>query len=262
MVYVIAELRNYRQLAKLRAAGLPALESGLLAVLGAHAARATASGQGVLVAPLGAEEDLDIEAAAAIAFRINDYLASRREELFGYAVLLAGMPEGEIARTGSRALHLLERVEEDERFWLASDCATLFADALSFTGNGPLYRVTGRKQAAAVEQSLEAPQPWIREGLVGKALDIVSDRLNDGGSREVLWVHGPAGVGKTALLGEVSARVRSPLPPDEDGLQAQIAASPLHFQPPALPPRGSAGDVEGTGEEHVGGGGGAALVAA
>ncbi|HEY9593097.1 MAG TPA: hypothetical protein VHE79_01375, partial [Spirochaetia bacterium] len=104
MVYVLVELRNYRQLARLRSDRLPALESGLRGALGAHAATAENLGQGILAATLGAEEDLEVAAAAATASRVRDYLASRREEIFGYTVILAGVPSGTLPARAARLL--------------------------------------------------------------------------------------------------------------------------------------------------------------
>src|SRR5208282_4892637 len=65
MVYVIAELRNYRQLARLRADGLPGLEASLAAALGSLASPARQAGGGVWLAALGEEGELDAAAAAA-----------------------------------------------------------------------------------------------------------------------------------------------------------------------------------------------------
>lgn len=208
MVYVIAELRNYKQLARLRAASLPGLETALAAALASSGAHPSALGAGVWIAEVGAEGDIDIHAVAVAACRIQGFLASRREELFGFSVILASLPEASGAGSASRVPQLLESAEEEEQLWLSPECAALFGDALSFAASGPLYRVTGlRRPAAAEEPRSEPPRPWLREALVGRALDILSARLNLGESREILWVHGPAGVGKKALLAEVTARL-------------------------------------------------------
>ena len=102
MVYVIAELRNYRQLARLRADGLATLEASLAAALGSLASPARPAGQGVWLAEMGSEEDLDVGAAAAAASRIRDLLAARRSELFGFSVLLAPLQEGPDGVSASR----------------------------------------------------------------------------------------------------------------------------------------------------------------
>ncbi|MGA2381258.1 MAG: hypothetical protein ABSG85_18330 [Spirochaetia bacterium] len=211
MIYVIAELRNYRQLARLRADGLAALEASLAAALGSLASPARPVGQGVWLAEMGPEEDLDVGVAAAAASRIRDFLAGRRSELFGFSVLLAPLQQGPDGVSAARVQKLLESAEDDEQLWIAPECAALFADCFSFETSGLLYRVIGvRLTPEREEQAPETLRPWTRESLVTRALDIISPRLNLGEGRDILWVHGPSGVGKTALLGELAARLLRP----------------------------------------------------
>ena len=47
----------------------------------------------------------------------------------------------------------------------------------------------------------------MRETLVERCLDLLARRLNDGDSRTVLFLHGPEGAGKTALLAECARRL-------------------------------------------------------
>lgn len=208
MVYIIAELRNYRQLVRLRAGSLSVVEAGLAAVLGPRAAPFAESGQKAWLAELGEEPDLDAGAAASSAWRVRDFLSSRREELFGFAVLLASFPVTAAQERSSRIRELLEEADADEQVWLAPECGLLFADSLALVKAGGLYRATGqvRPREASV-RTAPSPRPWIREALVGRALDIISPRLNTGESREILFAHGPAGVGKTALLAELASRL-------------------------------------------------------
>ena len=208
MVYVIAELRNYRQLARLRADGLPGLEAALADALGTLASPARQSGGGVWLAALGEEGELDAAAAAAAAWRIREFLVRQRAELFGFAVIVATLQEGPGGLPTDRIRKLLETAEADEQVWLARECAPLFTDVLDCEMSGPLYRVLGlRQEAPGAGEAPGAARPWTRETLVTRALDLVSPRLNLGEGRDVLWVHGPPGVGKTALLGELAARL-------------------------------------------------------
>jgi len=211
MVYVIAELRNYRQLVRLRADGLPAVEQSLATALGSLASPPRSSGPGLWITEAGSEGELEAGAVAAAAWRAQALLAARSAELFGFAVLIASIPGGasEPQRV-SRVQRLLEQAEDDGRLWISSDCAALFSDSLVFEASGPLYRVVGPRQTEvpAEDGAIPAPRGWTREALVTRALDLIAPRLNLGEGRDVVWVHGPPGVGKTALLREVAARLQ------------------------------------------------------
>jgi hypothetical protein len=143
MVYVIAELRNYRQLTRLRAQQLAGLESQLAAAFGSLQARA--AGPGLWVAEAGSGEGSSVHVAAEAAVRVRDFLGSRRGELFGFAVLLARLPVGTDAALSAAAGTLLEGAEDEERLWIAPDCSTAFAAVLSYEPAGGLMAVTGQK---------------------------------------------------------------------------------------------------------------------
>lgn len=207
MVYVIAELRNYRQLARLRSGSLPEVEAGLEAALGTRAAQFAAAGNGVWMAELGAEGDLDAAAAVTVARRVRDFLASRREGLFGFGVLLAAFAPGTEAAAGPRIRRIMEEAPADEQLWITPECAPLFAGVVPLSRSGALLQVTGQSHAAPAVEEQSAARRWGRESLIARALDFTTARLNNDESREILFVHGPPGVGKTALLQEVASRL-------------------------------------------------------
>ena len=208
MVYVIAELRNYRQLARLRAASLPAVEEGLAGLLGARGQPVETVRQGAWMAEIGPKKDLDAATAGAAAVRVREYLTSRRQELFGFSVIVAVLSASTPAGRSAVASELLAEAEGDENLWIAPECAPAFGAFFHLERSGTLFRVSGQGPLPApVAQVQDAPRPWVRESLVGRALDVVSLRLNSGESREILMVHGPSGVGKTAVIAEVGARI-------------------------------------------------------
>ena len=208
MVYCYAELRNYRQLLRLRAASLPLIESGLATSLGSRKTALVSLGQGAWITELGPEDDLDASSVAANLLRSLDFLEARRAELFGFAILVAGASEKSPGPAAERLRGLLLDVDREEGLWCTPECAGLLSDHLAFDRGQPLRRVTGPNQARDVELApTEEPRPWIREALIARALDVIGDRLNTGETRDVLHLHGPYGSGKSALLHEVSRRL-------------------------------------------------------
>jgi len=210
MLYVIAELRNYRQLVRLRSEALPGIETSLSAALGTLAVPPRATG-GSWIAEAGLEAEVDPSAVATAAWRAQAVLAEKAADLFGFAVLIASLPAAitEAERT-ARIARMLEPAEEEGRLWIAADCAALFADCVAFEPAGALRRAISprRPQPDGEGEHTAVPRGWAREGLVARALDLVSPRLNLGEGKDVLWVHGPPGAGKTALLREVAARLQ------------------------------------------------------
>ncbi len=229
MVYVIAELRNYRQLERLRADVLAGIETGLGAALGA---RGKETAQGLWLAQLGGRDAVDAAAAAAAAVRVRDYLASRRRELFGFAVAVAELASDRAKDLAEEARGLLQGAAEDEQLWIAASCAPLFAAVLVTEAKGSLHKVTGhRRERAAEGAPRERADPWVRESLVMRGMDIISPRLNGGDSRVILYAHGPAGAGKTALLGEIARRIQRGTSPQASVLRLRTIfkrRSPLH----------------------------------
>ena len=210
MVYCFAELRNYRQLTRLRAPILPAVESGLTGILELRKVPCISLGQGAWLVELGAEDEIDAGGAAAAMLKLVDFLESRRQDLFGFSLLVSTSDRDSNARIGERMKALLAEMEEPEGLWVSPECGALFADFLSLTQDTPLRRVTGPVQEPETGGAIEeAPRQWIREALVSRALDVLSERLNTGEGRVVLHVHGPPGVGKTTLLREIARRVLS-----------------------------------------------------
>jgi tetratricopeptide (TPR) repeat protein len=249
MVYVIAELRNYRQLVRLRSDVLAGVEAGLGAAMGA---RGIGAAPGLWLAALGGSEAVDAAAAAGSAVRVRDFLASRRREIFGFAVAVAALSSLRPKDLAEEARRLLQGATEDEQLWIAESCAETFAAVLVTEAGGTLHKVTGhRRETVAEGAPRERGGPWVREALVTRGLDIISPRLNGGESRVVLFAHGPAGAGKTALLGEIARRIqrgntrvsilrlrtifkrRSPLHPVLGSLDPEmIAAAPRRLRGP------------------------------
>ena len=199
MIYCLAELRNYRQLTRLRAASLPAIESGFLGIMESRKAQIAPVGQGSWLVELGPDDDLDAGGAAAALLRAQDFLEARRQELFGFTLLVVGLEKAQAAPTAELMRGMLQEADRLKAcFWPRS--ARLFEDFLAFERVPPLYRVTGPIQAPEAELDVsEEPRPWIREALVGRALDIISDRLN---------TEDPAGY-FTCMARRASARQRS-----------------------------------------------------
>jgi tetratricopeptide (TPR) repeat protein len=242
MVYCLLELFNYRQLTRLRASALAEIEAEIPGLLGARR-RAGGREQGVYLSEMGDEAGLDAAACLSAALRALEYLRGRRDDLFGFNMLLARLPPSPAA--GEQMRDLLASAEREEQLWVAPPCDALFSPWCSLEQAGGLYRLVALAERAPREDG-QAPRPWVREALVGKVLDSLAGRLASGEGRGLLFVHGPPGAGKSSVLAEAARRLgggadfpwlrlstlfrrRSPLHPFLSGVLPRIVAEVPRF---------------------------------
>ncbi len=246
MVYCVAELRNYKQLVRLRSASFPEVESAISSVLGQGAAPA---GPGVWTVRMGDEKDCSPTAVAQLAWRLREFLSLRRKDLFGYSVLIASISDER--RRDETIRGLLETGDRGDQLWISPECAGILQKVLVFEPAGDLLRVIEPRRAPPVVTAVRVSEDrsWAREALIERALDLLTPRLNDSEARDVVLVHGPPGVGKSEFLRQLSFRLlrktdtapiraftvfrrRSILHPFLNSLSPQLlAATPLALTP-------------------------------
>jgi hypothetical protein len=97
--------------------------------------------------------------------------------------------------------------EKEEQLWLAPSCTALFSPYCSLEEEGGLWRLVALAEQKAAPESGPAARQWVRESLVGKVLDALAPRLASGEGRDLLFVHGPPGAGKTTVVAEAARRL-------------------------------------------------------
>ncbi len=253
MVYLLVELFNYRQLARLRRERLPEIEAGLSGLCsGSTKAGLARMREGTYLFQFGGEDGFSARDCASFALRARDLLRSLRGDLFGFSALLsAHMPE-DPARAEQKMGEAVQTAEKEEELWITADTVPLF-DGFLVAGPGQGVRLVveaARDEAGAGTGGRPAPV-WTREGLVQMVLDALSPRLDGSDPDQVLFLHGPAASGKTFLLLEAARRLgagdekapvvraftlfrrRSPLHPFINSLTPSLLAEvPAHLRGP------------------------------
>jgi tetratricopeptide (TPR) repeat protein len=189
---------------RLRPGALAGIDHELPALLGARRERPSGQERGVYLAELGEEDGLDAAASLSSALRALEFLHARREELFGYNILIAS--RAPTADVEQRLRAVLAAADREEQLWLAPECVPLFASHCSREEGGGLSRVVALTQGPPPAERA-ASQSWVREALVQKVLDALASRLNTGEGLELLFVHGAPGVGKTTVMYEAARRL-------------------------------------------------------
>jgi tetratricopeptide (TPR) repeat protein len=208
MIYLLVDLFNYRQLTRLRRESLPTLEKRLTELCAGKKTRVIKSHEGTVLIECGREEELNARACASFALQIHGYLTSVREELFGFIVLIGALPPEDPVRIEEKMKRLASRVERGEELWLSEPAVRHFSVCLSAESNGEVARVTAaRNIEARRDEEEETRRVWVREGLVQRVLDSLTPRLNGCDDGKILFLHGPSGAGKTAILLEAAQRL-------------------------------------------------------
>ncbi len=219
MLHLLIALAGRSQLARLRGDLLPVVEEELRGLLSRARARTAWDDGGILVAGCGTDARL----AAELALRIHGSLHARRDELFGFTLVLHDLPS---APEGSAARRLADEalaLDPDDRLWISPSAAATFTGVLETRSLGGWLLVLGAGPVLAAAPGsaarpetgpapeLHAPVPaigdWRRETLVERCLELLSRRLNDPESRAVVFLHGRAGAGKTSVVAEAARRL-------------------------------------------------------
>lgn len=255
MVYLLVELFNYKQLTRLRTESLPIVEQRLAEMFGRRKIRPLKMREGIALVECGREGEFDAGACASLSLQVLEYLKSARDELFGFTMLIASMGETEAAEVEETMKDLASASITDEELWIDEAVIPLFGESLSVDPGGGIRRVAAARSAEPnVEETGTGRTGWIRENLVKKALEALAPRLDGGEEGRVLFLYGPAGTGKTALLREAARRLgagdqkapllsmytifrrRSPFHPLINSLSpALIAEVPKSLHGPELP---------------------------
>ncbi len=195
------------------ATSCPGSKSGSAASCPARARVAWREG-GCLLAACGPEP----RTAADLALRALGSLRAQRDSLFGFSLVLEELPaaptDEEARRLAAEALDLVP----DEELWVSASAAARFDGVLETRPHGGLVRVLGRVGPGSLPEAPEPPaqvpdpSSWTRSTLVERCLDLLAPRLNDPERRTVLFLHGPAGAGKTALLAASARRLGCAVP--------------------------------------------------
>ncbi len=254
MVYLLVELFNYRQLARLRQERLPEVEARLSGLCSDMQARVTKVREGASLVECGREEDLDARRCAELALQARDYLKSMRGELFGFTLLIAVHAQDEPSRVAQIMTEAAGAADKEEELWLAAEAVPLFQGYLTAEpGHGIRRAAAADAGSPQKKPEITAPAAWVRENLIQMTLEALSPRLEGSDEGRVLFLYGPAGSGKTTLIRETARRLgvgddraplvrmytlfrrRSPIHPFINSLIPSLLAEvPRHLRGPEL----------------------------
>ncbi|MBN1837157.1 MAG: hypothetical protein JW820_14975 [Spirochaetales bacterium] len=206
MVYLLATVAHYKQLSRISQPLLEALEGEIARLAGSYDYLRSSEREGKSLFQLGSEHGLDPWRAVEFAFALYQALAARREELYGFNLLMAvEQGEGGGLAVVQRLERLLMSVEEDEELWFDPGSWALVSGFLDGEQAGTLTRVPRK---VLPEQAREARgQLWKQGRLPRTIARAVLSQARSAEPVRVLFLHGQSSVERRLVLDAVQQRL-------------------------------------------------------
>ena len=139
MLHLLIALAGHSQLARLRGDLLPIVEEELHEVLSHSRARTVLDEAGILIAACGP----DARPTAGLALRVHASLHARRDELFGFSLVLHDLPSAPEGASARRLADEALGLDPENRLWISPSAAAAFADVLETRSHGDWLLVLG-----------------------------------------------------------------------------------------------------------------------
>jgi tetratricopeptide (TPR) repeat protein len=206
MLYLLVSIAHYRQLAKIDQELIGSIESGIGTVCARHGLPWQRLEDGSAAIPLGPEDKTDPRQALEVAFPIAAVLEEKKEELYGYQLLLAVLEELPPAAAVRQLKRLLAGCEEDGELWIEAGAIGLFAGVVDTRRAGELWKVTERvlpREAVQVERALA----WVQERVVFQASQALSGQLEGKREGRGLYLFGPVSQDRRGVVDALQERL-------------------------------------------------------
>jgi tetratricopeptide (TPR) repeat protein len=202
MLYLLLSIAHFKQLSKVSPELLGELEAGLKTACQRHGVPWQPLRDGAALYPLGPEGATEPRRALEFVFPVLSFLEDKKEELFGFQLLIAAASEPAL-----RPLkNLLLSCEEDGELWIEAGAISLFSGLIESRRVGELWKVTSR--ALPQEPASEARTlAWVQEGLVFQAFRILKEQLSGRGASRGLHLFGPVAQDRRAIIDALQDRL-------------------------------------------------------
>jgi tetratricopeptide (TPR) repeat protein len=202
MVYLLVTVAHFKQLGKVNQDLLVELEAGLKTACERHGVPWQSLREGTALYPLGSEAGIEARRALEFVFPVLAVLEDKKEELFGFQLLIAASSEPALRQLKG----LLLACEEDAQLWIEAGAISLFSGLVESQRVGELWKVTSRSlpQEPAREARTLA---WVQEGLVFQAFRILKEQMSSKSSERGLYLYGPVAQDRRAIVDALQVRL-------------------------------------------------------
>ena len=213
MVYLLVAVAHHRQLARVDQELLEEVDAAVEELEQRFGYPRLTRHEGRVLVPLGSEYGLDPWRAAGFAFAVFQALQSRREQLFGFNLLVAVV---EAAASSAAAMHRLEsrlgEVEEDEELWFDADSWALVRGFLTGEESAGLFRVARKELPEQPDKP--GGRLWKQRKLSRDLAAAILGLAGTSGPGKVVFLHGRSSIERRLVLDAAQTRLfgESPIP--------------------------------------------------
>jgi tetratricopeptide (TPR) repeat protein len=206
MLYLLVSIAHHKQLAKVDLELLRSVEAGIRATCARSGIPSVELRDGKALFALGPEGRVDPRRALELALPLAAVLSEKKEELYGYQLLLAALEEASGPAVVRQLASQLVGCEEDGELWIDAGAIQLFSGLVNTSRSGELWRVLDH--VLPREAPVEARQTrWVQERLVFQGFQALEDQLKRRGKGLGLHLHGPVGQDRRGILDALQERL-------------------------------------------------------
>jgi hypothetical protein len=206
MLYLLVAIGHYRQLARVDEELARSVEAAVRDQGARHGLPPLLLRDGNALFALGPEGEVDPRRALELAFPIAVGLEEKKEELFGYQLLLAVAEEAGPEAVLRQLKELLTGCEEEGELWLEEGAAPLFAELVEAHRTRELWRVASR--VLPREEPRESRQTrWVQERLVFQGFQALQRQLEHKEGNLGLFLFGPVTQDRRGIVDALEERL-------------------------------------------------------
>jgi hypothetical protein len=206
MLFLLVAIGHYRQLARVDPELARWVEAAIRDQGTRHGLAPALLREGNALFAVGPESEVDPRRALELAFPIAAALEEKKEELYGYQLLLAVAEEGGPEAVLRQLKDLLGGCEEEGELWLSEGAAPLFAELVEVHRGHELWRVASR--ALPREMPREPRQTrWVQERLVFQGFQALHRQLESRNGNLGLFLYGPVTHDRRGIVDALEERL-------------------------------------------------------
>jgi hypothetical protein len=206
MLYLLVAIGHYRQLARVDQELARFIEAAIRDQGTRHGVPHELLRDGNALFALGPEGQVDPRRALELAFPIAAVLEEKKEELYGYQLLLAVAEEATSEAVLRQLKELLGGCEEEGELWIAEAAVPFFAELVETRRAHELWRVTSR--GLPREAPRESRQTrWVQERLVFQGFQALHRQLERKDGNLGLYLYGPVAQDRRCIVDALQERL-------------------------------------------------------